>query len=233
MTYRIAKDVLEKEPNIVVYLLDAKGLTNTFSTPHDEDLLRAAEEALRQNYGESDVRMLPEVLSYRQLLERTGTNPNRFPVSIEGMVKRVLKGASLPLINKIVDRGNAVSLRYLISLGAHDKNDIHADLELRFSEEGDQFLPLGEEQVEQVPAGELVFASGRVIQTRKGFWRQSEFGKTRLESTDLYFHVVSFASLREKNERVMEELKQLITECGGTFESYYLDKDAPLAVLKE
>lgn len=233
MTYRIAESVLEKEPDIVVYLLDARGLKNTLSGDEDEKWLRDAEQALRLDYGETDVRLLPEVMLYRQLLERTGTNPNRFPASIEGMVKRVLKGASLPLINKIVDRGNAISLRHLISLGAHDKNDIHEDLELRFSREGDQFLPLGEQESEHVPAGELVFASGSVIQTRKGFWRQSEYGKTRLESTDLYFHVVSFATLHAKNESVLQELQQLIIECGGTYDRYFLNREAPMAILKE
>lgn len=227
MKYRIAESVLEKEPNIVVYLLDATGLTNQLSDAHDEHLLRDAEQALRLQYGESDVRQLPEVVLYRQLLERTGTNPNRFPASIEAMVKRILKGASLPLINRIVDRGNAVSLTHLISLGAHDKRDIHEDLELRFSKEGDCFLPLGEQEEELVPAGELVFASGPVVQTRKGFWRQSDFGKTTLTSTDLYFHVVSFSSLREQNEKVLEGLKQIITDCGGTYQSFYLDQDQP------
>ncbi len=41
------------------------------------------------------------------------------------------------------DLSNAVSIERIISLGAHDLNDIHENLEVRFSKNGDVFLPFG------------------------------------------------------------------------------------------
>lgn len=48
---------------------------------------------------------------------------------------------------------------------------------MRFSEDGDSFIPLGKTEVEAADAGEVVYASGHEVRTRRWTWRQSELGK--------------------------------------------------------
>ncbi len=47
-------------------------------------------------------------------------------------------------------------------------------------------------EYESVEAGELVFTSGNVVQTRKWVWRQSELGKMTLNTKDVFFQLVGF-----------------------------------------
>ncbi|SET79242.1 B3/4 domain-containing protein [Natronincola peptidivorans] len=102
----------------------------------------------------------------------------------------------MPLINALVDLCNAVSIEQCISLGAHDLKDIHEDLEVRFSREGDIFLPFGAMDYEKVDAGELTFTSGNVVQTRKWIWRQSELGKTTVDSKDIFFSLLDLIQVK-------------------------------------
>lgn len=48
------------------------------------------------------------------------------------------------------------------------------DIVIRFSEDGDSFIPLGKTEIE---AGEVGYASDHEVRTRHWTWRQSELGK--------------------------------------------------------
>ena len=63
-------------------------------------------------------------------------NPNRFPSSIEALARRIAKKAELPSINKTVDLVNILSLKYLLPMGAHDREILPGDIELRLARRG-------------------------------------------------------------------------------------------------
>lgn len=76
-------------------------------------------------------------------------------------------------------------------------------LELRFSEEDDVFVPLGEEGPDATLApGELVYAEGNLIHTRRWTWRQSENGKVEPTTTEVVFPVDGFVG---KNDACVRE----------------------------
>lgn len=229
MKYTISPEVLALAPDIVVYLLVAGDLTNGPSDQHDAHLLRQAEQQFRARYGESDIRQLPGVAAYRAFMEKAGINPNRYPPSIEAMLKRIAKGSQLPLINKIVDRLNTISLVTQLSMGGHDRRELQADLALRLTRPGDRFLALGSSEWEDVPEGELAWLSGNEIQTRRGLWRQSELGKTDLDSTDIFFHLVGFADQAPEMDQAISLIQELIHELGGSAQLYRLDHTQPVA----
>ena len=228
MTYRIHPEVLQRADDLVVYLVVANQLTNSESDEHDAHLLEQAEHAFAAAYGETEIRSLPAVAAYRRLFEVFGINPNRFAPSIEAMLKRIAKGGHLHLINQMVDRSNTVSIRTNVSLGAHDAADLLQDMALRLSVAGDRFLPLGSDTWEEMPPGELVFASGSEIQTRRGMWRQSEKGKSDLSTTKVYFHLVGFQAMEENLRQAVVQIEDLIQELGGTGQTYRLDASTPV-----
>lgn len=229
MKYTIHPEIFDLSPDVIVYLLVAKGLNNRASDEHDEHILRHAEAEFQDKFGESDIRAIPTVVAYRGLMEKAGINPNRYPPSIEAMLKRIAKGGSLPLINTIVDRLNAISLRTHLSMGGHDMRDIKDDLALRLTKAGDRFLPIGSEDWEEVPAGELAWMSGQIVQTRRGLWRQSELGKTDIDSSDIYFHLVGFTGQGPEMSQALTLIQELIAELGGTARLYRIDRTQPTA----
>jgi len=197
MRYTVDASVFDMNPNIKFGILIGKNIKNSETMTDDEGRLRDAEKRMRETFQVDQVRELSNVSFYREIMTKAGINPNKFPPSVEAMFKRILKGGDLPVINALVDVCNAVSIEQIISLGAHDLNDIHKDLEVRFSKNGDIFLPFGATEYENVDKGELVFTSGNIVQTRKWIWRQSELGKTTIYSKDIFFQLVGFDDNKE------------------------------------
>ena len=192
MKYTIDKSVFELNPDIKFGILIGNDMKNSATSQDDEERLRKAESKMRDEIKPEDIRNLHNVSLYREVMQKSGINPNKYPPSVEAMFKRIVKGGQLPVINALVDLCNAVSLERGISLGGHDLIDIHEDLEVRYSRKGDVFLPFGSENYEDVPEGELVFTSGNIVQTLKWVWRQSELGKVTLKSSHIFFQLVGF-----------------------------------------
>lgn len=229
MNYTVKPEVFELNPRLHFGILIGKGLRNCESTPSDVDLIRSGENHVRQIIKEEELRNLPIIKEYRSTMEKAGINPNKYAVSTEAMLKRVLKGNSLSAINALVDLCNVVSLENQISLGGHDLRDIHEDLSVCFSKGTERFLPFGATEYETVEEGELVFTSGDIVQTRKWIWRQSELGKMRLDTENVFFQLVGFGD----NEgspliRALDSLEKLIeNRFGGTYQRYIVNQSNP------
>ncbi|HAE43081.1 MAG TPA: hypothetical protein DCG34_09225 [Clostridiales bacterium] len=226
MKYTVDQWVFDKNPGVRFGIIVGKGIKNSETTEEDSEILGKAELLLRSRIKPDNLKSHEDIEVYRNALLSVGINPNKFMNSVEAMSKRVVKGDSLPRINALVDRCNAIALTEVISLGGHDLRDIDEDLEVRITTDADKFLPFGEEDFEQVKAGELVFISGNKIQTRQWLWRQSELGKVRLDSTDVFFQLVGFEGDHGKKfNRAMRALENLISDrFEGSFETYEVNR---------
>lgn len=229
MKYTIAPEVFEVNPKLEFGVIVGIGLNNSESTPEDIALMRNEESYLRQTVDEGELRNLHNIREYRETMKSAGINPNKYQVSTEAMIKRVLKGNSLPSINSLVDLCNVISLKYKITMGGHDLADIHDDLSVCFSKGTERFLPFGSDEYESLQEGELIFTSGETVQTRKWLWRQSELGKMTLETKDVFFQLVGFEDGQGSNLKdALDFLEEKVLErFGGTCQRFVLDRDNP------
>lgn len=229
MKYTIAPWVFEKLPKVEFGVIVAKGIENGPTSEEDSRRLSASEAQVRQKISSDQLKSHSDVARYRTALQDIGINPNKYMNSVEAMTKRIVKGSDLPRINALVDLCNAVALEHMVSLGAHDLEDIDKDLEVRLSVEGDVFLPFASESFEEVPAGELVFTSGEKIQTRQWLWRQSELGKITHKSQDIFFQLVGFADEHHQSfMAAMDGVEALLKErFGGQYQVFIVNKDNP------
>lgn len=232
--FRIEKDVFEKLPNYCVGVVVAIGIDNTILNKKVEDFLDNAANKFTTNKKEANIREL--VSPYREAFYALEMNPNKFMCSIEALLKRVQKGNSFPHINTIVDLGNAFSVKYEIPLGAHDIDKLEGDLEVRFSKENDTFLPLGETVAENMPTGELVYASLNIVKTRRWIWRQSNDGKIEETTKNVFFPIDGFKGINDKKVlELRDELVEfLISELGcKDVKTGFVDKENNEFVINE
>lgn len=229
MKYSIDKSVFELNPQIKFGILVGHDIKNSATNEKDVERLRNAEAKMKEGIKQEELRELHNVALYRDVMIKSGLNPNKYPPSVEAMFKRIIKGGQLPVINALVDLCNAVSIENTISLGGHDLKDIHKDLEVRYSKSNDIFLPFGETEYESVPENELVFTSGNVVQTLKWVWRQSELGKVTLDTSDVFFQLVGFEYEEGSSlYKAMNEIENLVKErFQGNVTKYIVDKDNP------
>lgn len=89
-----------------------------------EDNIASAEV----KFKDKKAKEIDEIIDYRNSLLKLGINPNKFMCSIEAIMTRILKKKGFPSINPIVDLGNAVSIKNVVTLGAHDIGSLKDDI---------------------------------------------------------------------------------------------------------
>ena len=229
MIYSVAPYIFDKNPDMCFGIIIGKGLKNSQTTEADSRVLRESEVALRSRIQVENLKTTPAIAAYREALKNVGINCNKYMNSVEAMSRRVVKGDDLPRINALVDLCNAVALKYVVSLGAHDLRDIHGDLGIRLSVEGDQFLPIGAEDYERVPPDEVVFTSGNIVQTRQWLWRQGKLGMIHLDTSEVVFHLVGFkGDYFEAFNAAMDDIEKMAQErFGATTQRFVVDCNTP------
>lgn len=229
MKYTVKPEVFELNPNLRFGIIVARGITNTETLADETERLRNAEKNVREIIKPEELKAEPIIKGYRLVMQNAGINPNKFVNSMEAMMKRVLKGGQLPTINSLVDLCNAISIEKQVSLGGHDLADIKDDLSVGFTKGSEKFLPFGAEEYEVVEAGELVFTSGEVVQTRKWVWRQSELGKMTLDTKDVFFQLVGFDDSPESPLiKALNSLEEVLEKkFKGTYKRYIVKPENP------
>ncbi len=227
MKFKVDKEVFDKLENVCFGVVVAKGIDNTKTVDRISNLLDISIENTENYFEGKKVKESDEILPYRDAFRELGINPNKFMSSIEAMTTRVSKNKKLPYINPIVDLGNSISLKYLLPLGAHDMDLSSDDVSVRFSKEGDKFIPFGENEPELIEGGELIYSVGEKVKTRRWIWRQGEEGKITKSSKNIFFPIDGFNDRNvDKVIKARDELAKLIQEIFECeVEVGFVDKD--------
>lgn len=193
MKFTVAPEVFERLDNVCFGVVIAKGLDNQRIYGEIAQLLATSIKDVEEKFSSTVLKEASEIIPYRQAFENLGMNPNKFLSSIEAMASRIAKKKGFPQINPIVDLGNAISLKYLVPLGAHDMDSAVGDISVRFSKQGDSFVPFGQTEEEVLEQGELIYSVGDCVKTRRWIWRQSEQGKVTEASSNIFFPIDGFS----------------------------------------
>lgn len=225
--FSVDKRVFELLPQYCVGIVVAKGIDNSRTNGAINQMLKEQTEYFARVHSEDNIKELRNIKAYREAFKAVGMNPNRYMCSIEALAKRVQKSAELPDINPIVNLGNAFSLKYHLTMGAHDTDNFEGDMEVRFSTAEDHFTGMGESEGEQMPEGEPVYVSGHTVKTRRWIWRQSEDGKITEKTSHAFFPIDGFEDVnKEQVLAARDELAELIKrEFGCDVETGYVNRE--------
>lgn len=213
MKFIVDKYVFNKLDNLCFGVVVAKGIDNSKDNIEINELLKNIIELDERKFEGKKVKELEEIIYYRDAFKSLDINPNKFMASNEAMLTRVAKKKGLPNINPIVNLGNAISLKYLVPLGAHDIDTVGGDIYVKFSKKGYSFTPFGSEEKEYLEDDELIYFAGDRVRTRRWIWRQIEHGKVVSESKNIFFPIDGFTdknydeviSARDELAKLLEE----------------------------
>lgn len=227
MKFIIEEKIFEVLPDAYFGVVTARGIENFMLEERIlSDFVKIQKET-ENRFSGIDLKTDPGILPYRKAFEALGVNPNKYRCSIEALVKRIANGGRIPSINSMVDLVNTASLKNVLPMGCHDIDAFDSDIWVRFAREGDVFTPFGSEEAEAPDPGEVVYASGNRIKTRRWIWRQSEQGKAVEETRNFFIPIDGFKSANgDAVERAAEELGTAIEEIFGVAcRTAFLDKD--------
>jgi len=126
------------------------------------NLMKETIVRIKDRYKLETLKDEPVIKAYRRFFWRIGIDPTKIRPSSEALLRRVLRGKNIPLINNVVDLGNIVSLETLISIGIYDIDNIEGKLLFRLSSEGEVFKPIGS-SIEKLRKGIPVLADEKKI----------------------------------------------------------------------
>jgi DNA/RNA-binding domain of Phe-tRNA-synthetase-like protein len=233
--YSIDNAVFRRFPGYVRGVVLAYDVENGNSPAELTELLREAESSVRERMSLDELATHPRIASWREAYRSFGANPGKFRSSIEAMIRRVLRDQQLPSINTLVDLGNVFSLRHIVPTGGHAIDVVKEDICLRPATGDEVFVPFGSNQSEHPEPGEIVFAEGGTILTRRWSWRQANHTLTVPTTTAIEFNVDGLPPVsKEEVESISEELTLMVERyCGGRTRRELLTSENPQILLHE
>jgi DNA/RNA-binding domain of Phe-tRNA-synthetase-like protein len=217
MRFRVR--VFDRYPGVHIGVLVGRGMVNPPVHPRIEEAKRSAVETLRGVVGEGPASRHPHVASWREMYRSFGTKAGDYRPSAEALARRALKEGALPRINAAVDAYNAVSVGHLLPMGGFDLDRVRGDIQLRLSDGGEAFTPLGPAAPEETYRGEVVYADDERVLTRRWNFRDCE--ETKI--TEGTVNVAMFADgspgiPRSVVEEAIRDLEALLrASCGGGY----------------
>lgn len=154
----IDKAVKESYPDLSVL---CSSIADVVVEP-DSKKLRGLEKQilvrLRSRYTLETLKDNTVFRAYRDFFWRIGIDPTKIRPAGEALVRRVLRGKRIPMINTLVDAYNLASLETGIALAAFDRDQITGPMLLRFSKMGEEFLGIGMNSPYVLEGGEVVIS---------------------------------------------------------------------------
>ncbi len=229
MRFRVAAEIFERFPDACVAVAAATEVANDTPVEAARALLRAAEREARERLGPDDLKAHPFIAHWREAFRALDLNPNKYRSSVEALLARVLKGDELPALSPAVDLVNAVSLRYMLPVGAHDADRLSGDLWVRQATGGETFHPIGGSEGETVESGEVVYADDAEVRTRRWVWRQGDGARVTAQSRTIFFPIDGWLGLNEADAReAARELARLLQEhLGARTALSFADREHP------
>jgi len=227
-------DLLARFPTVVAGAAFALGIDNSSDERAAEGPLRAQEQVVRAQFASVPLSSHPHISSWRSAYSSFGVKPTQYRCAVEALLRHVIKGGTVPHINKLVDLCNYVSMKHALPVAAYDLDRISGPVEVRFARGDEPFLPLYATEVEYPLPGEVVYTDDEGALSRRWAWRQADRAKTTLATTNALLTTEGVNDIEASAiKAAMEELVSLVQEyCGGQVSWSLVDRDHPWAMME-
>ena len=217
LTYSISQDIFDKYPGYSRGVVLAFEVHNGSSPEPLIRMLREAEASVRKQASIENIAEHPRIKPWREAYKAFGAKPSEFRASVEAMARRALRNEQLPSINALVDIGNIVSLQHLLPVGGHSMDELTQDISLRLATGEETFIPFGSEESEHPLPGEVIFAEGSTVLTRRWTWRQANHTLTLPETHSIEINIDRLPPVElEEIHSIANQLIGLVQQfCGG------------------
>ena len=135
--------------------------------------------------------------------------------SIESLYRLISEKDRMLSINPLVDLYNCVSVINGIPMGAYNLDNISGDITFRQARKGEEFTPLGLNQIEKTSSGEVIYADDEKVLCR--FWNNKDCDQTKLiKDTNNIMFMFDFIEENSTLENAVNQLLDFI-KSNGTY----------------
>lgn len=141
VTITITKEIkdLLAQFGVIAFSMDVDITDSSITKP---DVL-LYEKRIMEEYSLEDILNIPLIKEARDAYKKLGKDPSRYRLACESLLRRLVKGNGLYLINNIVDAGNLLSIELFRSTAILDLNKIKGNVEIRLGRIEDEYYGIG------------------------------------------------------------------------------------------
>jgi DNA/RNA-binding domain of Phe-tRNA-synthetase-like protein len=184
--FEYAADIVERFPSVVGGAIHAVGLTNGASPAELVEAFEAEQAAVLARVGTSPLSELPSLAAWRRVFRAFGVDPTGYRSAAEALLRRLTKQGSIPSINRLVDIGNLVSIRYGLPVAVFDLRALTGAITVRFATGDERFTDLASGDPEAPEPGEVIFIDeAGLVCARRWCWRQSAESASDPQTTEI------------------------------------------------
>ncbi|MFC1564677.1 B3/4 domain-containing protein [candidate division KSB1 bacterium] len=136
----VHNSIFEKTPGYKIGCLELGDVEAGPSTEEFWDKFNSRIDAIRNEFKLEQIGEDKVITGMRRLYKSWKIDYTRYRPSSERLLRRVLKGNELYIVNTVVDVCNYISLIYKLPIGLYDKRKIVGGVEICFGNEGDSYM---------------------------------------------------------------------------------------------
>jgi len=217
MLLEVDKALETKFPSLSALVMRLEGAEVRLEDPELEAFKEEVIERIRSRWALEQLREHPVFRAYRDFFWRVGVDPTKTRPASEALIRRVLRGRSLPRINTFVDAYNLASMEAAVPLAAFDMAWLSGDLLMREATMGEEFLGIGMEKPVVLEGGEVVVEDGEKLVAIYPY-RDAEVAKITVDTEDILMLVCGVpnvgSDILKQAERISAEY--VTRFCGGS-----------------
>lgn len=180
-----------------------------------EEFKKKIMDKTRKKYDLDDLKDVPIFRTYRDFFWEINIDPTKTRPASEALVRRVVQGKKLPTINTLVDSYNLASLKSRIPLAAFDYASLEEGLEMRFAEEGEDFLGIGMDKPVELSGDEIVISDSEKLIAIYPY-RDSEETKISTNTENVLLMVCGVPGVGDNLEKAEKIMLDYVTRfCDG------------------
>lgn len=155
--------VLESFPGICVVEGDVRGVRISAGSSALDTCRQQITSELRSRYTLEQIRAEPVFRAYRDFFWSVGIDPTKTRPASEALVRRIVAGRPIPVINTAVDAYNLASASSGIPIAAFDRDRLEGELSLRFARTQERFSGIGMSEPVSLTPNQVVMTDARQI----------------------------------------------------------------------
>lgn len=163
MHLKVDPELSGRFPGLAAQIVRVRGVEVRREHPELERFKDEVAVRVRARWTLDELRENPLFRAYRDFFWRIGVDPTKTRPASEALIRRILRGRTLPKINTLVDAYNLASVDTAIALAAFDEDGLVGELLMREAKTGEEFLGIGMDKPKVLLGGEVVVADGEKL----------------------------------------------------------------------
>lgn len=232
MKFKVNEEIFNKLEPLSIGVVYCRNINNHYEGSEIEEEFSQEKQSIKDRFADVELATYPVIQKWRQVYKSFGEKKKR--CSVEALIRRTVNGKEIPLINPLVDIYNTASLKFELPCGGEDLAKVNDDIELTIATGKEDFLPLGEDEMEHPEEGEIVYKSGNDILCGSFNYRESDITKLTNDTKECVL-VIEYVNDEDTTrlQEMLDYLSKKVSEyLGAETSNYILTKNSNEAELQ-